>query len=147
MFSKETSLPRLRQNGSYVNDLEYAKANDSIKRDSTMKRIQIKYYEKILALCKANHIELFVLMMPIRDAELNSYSNQFIENFNGYIKESLTINGFANRFIDLSNHPDYKDYRKYTDITHLNSKSADEFSTLFFNLIGTTNNDYVTENR
>ena len=140
LFVNDVGGAKLRKNGSYFNDMGKAKENDFEKRDSTMEKIQVEYFEKILILCKHEHIELFALMMPVRDNELKSYSSQFLKRFNGYITETLETTGFKNRYIDMSNHPDFKDYRKYTDITHLNSRSADEFTHLFFNLIRNKSN-------
>ena len=127
-----TSLIELRKNGSYINDMGGGREDDFTKRDSTMGDVQIRYYEQILELCKNEHIELFVLMMPVRDNELKNYNNHFIEKFNDYIKESLKANGFESHYIDMSNHLGFKDYRMYTDITHLNSQSADSYTKCFY---------------
>ena len=67
-------------------------------------------------------------MMPIRDNELNNYDERVIIKFNEFINDNRSKYGCSGRFIDFSNHLEFKDYRKYTDITHLNSESANEFT-------------------
>lgn len=128
-------IPYLRKNGSYYNNEGEAKENDFTKRDTTRKHIQIQYFERLLSLCHSNNIEAYVLMMPVRDNELNNYDVSFIGEFNDFINANLTRYGYTGRFIDLSNHPDFKDYRKYTDITHLKTESANEFTRLYYNVL------------
>ena len=129
---KIVDIPYLRKNGSYYNNEGEARENDATKRDTTRERIQIHYFEQLLFLCRSNNIEAFVLMMPVRDNELNNYDNSFIIEFNKFINTNLSKYGYTGRFIDLSNHPDFKDYKKYTDITHLNSEAANEFTKCFY---------------
>ena len=127
------NLPYLRANGQYINDQGNAKEEDCIERDSTMLDIQKRYFEKILIICKNQDIDLFVLMMPVRDNELSCYSESYTNTFKDYIKRSLKDAGYENRFIDMSNNTDFKDYKMYTDITHLNSESADKYTKCFYN--------------
>ena len=129
---KSYQVPYLRDNGSYYRDIEEAKENDTTKRDTTILNIQKKYFEQIIKKCKDNGIELFVLMMPVRNNELQNYSNKYITFFNGMINNRLEKYGFKGRYFNMSNNPDFKDYKKYTDITHLNSKAAGEFTKIMY---------------
>lgn len=127
-----TQLHVLRHNGSYINDESKAKENDFIQRDTTMLDLQKQYYECILQLCRAKDIDLYVLMMPVRDNELQSYDEESINRFKVYINTSLSRFGYEGHYIDESNNEDFKDYRLYTDITHLNSLAADNFTKCFY---------------
>ncbi len=122
----------LRQNGSYINDESKAKEDDYIQRDTTMLELQKQYYEYILQLCQTKDIDLYVLMMPVRDNELRCYEDGFIKDFNVYINTTLSKYGYERHYIDMSNNDDFKDYRLYTDITHLNSLAADSFTKFFY---------------
>ncbi len=122
----------LRQNGSYMDDEGKAKADDKANRDTTMLDIQKHYFERILELCRTKDISLYVLMMPLRDNELQCYQEEFITGFNEYINTTLSKYGYEGNYIDMSNNNDYKDYRLYTDITHLNSTAADSFTKCFY---------------
>ena len=132
-------LPYLRKNGQYINDRGIAKEGDYTKRASVMLDIQKRYYEKILALGKSHNIELYVLMMPVRDNELSSYEDSYIIKFKDYIEQTLKAAGYENRFIDMSNNPDFKDYKMYTDITHFNSESADRYTKCFYEKLKSIN--------
>lgn len=127
-----TSIHILRQNGSYKNDEGQATIDDKANRDTTILDIQKHYFESILQLCQARDIALFVLMMPVRDNELQCYDDEFISDFNAYISNSLSRYGYEGNYINMSNNGDFKDYRLYTDITHLNSKSADLCTKCFY---------------
>ncbi len=129
---RNNDVPYLRSNGSYYNNEGKAKENDATQRNKERKHIQIQYFEMILSVCRSNDIEAYVLMMPVRDNELINYDDSFIIGFNKFINATLSKYGYSGRFVDLSNHPDFKDYRKYTDITHLNSESANEFTKCFY---------------
>lgn len=136
-----TVIHQLRKNGSYLNDEGIAKEDDIAQRDTTMLDIQTQYYEKTLSLCRSNGIELYVLMMPVRDNELRGYTSTFITRFNEYIEGTLSRNGYQGHFIDMSDLPEFKDYRMYTDITHLNSTSADLFTKCFYEELQKCNNN------
>lgn len=122
----------LRENGSCVDNEGKAKVDDKENRDSTMLDIQKSYFEKILQICQNKEIELYVLMMPVRDNELRCYSENFITGFNTYINTSLSKYDYEGNYIDMSNNRDFKDYKLYTDITHLNSVAADTFTRCFY---------------
>ena len=133
------NLPYFRANGQYINDQGNAKEEDRIERDSTMLDIQKRYFEKILIICKNQDINLFVLMMPVRDNELSCYSESYTNTFNDYIERSLKDAGYENCFIDMSNNTDFKDYKMYTDITHFNSESADRYTKCFYEKLKSIN--------
>lgn len=136
-----TVVHTLRQNGSYLNDEGTAKSDDKANRYTTMLDIQRHYFESILQLSRANKIRLYVLMMPVRDNELQCYDENFISGFNKYISTSLSSYGYMDNYIDMSNDKDFKDYRLYTDITHLNSMAADSFTKSFYQELCNRNNE------
>lgn len=113
--------------------------NDYTQRDTVMLDLQKHYFEDLLTLSKSCNIELFVLMMPVRDNELSCYSQSFMNSFKDYIERSLKDAGYESRFIDMSNNPDFKDYKKYTDITHFNSESADRYTKCFYETLKSIN--------
>lgn len=133
------NLPYLKANGQYINDQGNAKEEDSTERDSTMLDIQKRYFEKILLICKNKDIDLYVLMMPVRDNELSCYSNSYTNTFKDYIERILKYADYDKRFINMSNNTDFKDYKMYTDITHLNSESADRYTKCFYKKLKSIN--------
>lgn len=122
----------LRKNGSYIDDEGKAKADDKANRNTEMLDIQRLYFERIIQICQAQRIELYVLMMPVRDNELQCYQEEFTTDFNKYITSSLSKYGYSGKYLDMSNNSDFKDYKLYTDITHLNSVAADSFTKFFY---------------
>ena len=112
-----------------------------------MRDLQKRYFEQILSVCQGNKIELYVLMMPVRDNELKGYDDSYINYFNEYINLTLADYHFDGRYIDMHDLHEFKDYRKYLDITHLNSKSSDEFTKCFYKqLIDLDKNECVSGN-
>ena len=132
-------VPYLRTNGQYINDQGNAKEDDYVARDSIMLDIQKKYFKELLITCKNQNIDLFVLMMPVRDNELSCYNESFTYTFKDYIKRSLKDAGYENHYIDMSNITEFKDYKMYTDITHFNSESADRYTKCFYKELKSNN--------
>ena len=93
---------------------------------------QYDYYLELIKLCHKNNINVIVFTMPMRDSEMSSYTKEYISKIHKLIEEPL-IKG--DRYFDLSNVEEFKDYHKYTDINHLNSKAADEFTDFFWKRI------------
>ena len=48
------------------------------------------------------------------------------------MKLAMKDAGYDNRFIDMSDNTDFKDFKMYTDITHFNSESADRYTKCFY---------------
>ncbi len=121
----------LRGNGQYIYDSKASK-NDSVKRKMEVLDFQYDYYLELIKMCHKNNINVIVFTMPVRDTEMSSYTKEYISKIHKLIKEPLTKGGI---YVDLSNSEKFKDYHKYTDITHLNSKAADEFTDYFWKRI------------
>ena len=100
-----------------------------------MKDLQISYFKKILAQCKERNIQTYVVMLPVRDNELKSYTDEYLDSFKKMLNINLQNYGFEGCYYDFSNDADFKDYKKYTDITHLNSHAADDFTKKMWNEI------------
>lgn len=114
----------LRENGQYLKP-GFAKENDTIHRDISRLKVQEDYFSKIINLCKKEDITVFMVMLPIRQNELNSYRIEDIEKFEAYI--NTLVDNTNVYYLNFSTNPDYKT-EDYTDITHLNEKAADRFS-------------------
>lgn len=130
-FIHPSNLPSLSDYGQYRYNAE-AKLDDFVSRDAIVLDIQKNYFEKILDYCRNEDIDLYVLMPPIRDNELSNYTNEEMSSIRDMVNNMLTTYGFNDHYIDYSNHPVFKDYTKYTDITHLKPEAAKEFTTLFW---------------
>lgn len=139
LVGDKKKLPYLKTNGQYINDQGNAKINDCTDRDSTMLDIQKRYFEKILVICRNQNIDLYVLMMPVRDNELACYNESYTNTFKDYIERLLKDAGYEHHFIDMSNNTEFKDYKMYTDITHFNSESADRYTKYFYKLLNNIN--------
>lgn len=126
-FPSKDKLPVLKNNGQYVNDIK-ASPNDKITRKCEIKDIPQKYFHKLIGECGNEDITLFVVMPPVRDNELCSYTTMQIDSFNKMINTVLEQYNYNNCYYNFSNVPEFKDYTCYTDITHLNSESAAKFT-------------------
>jgi len=120
----KNDIPFIRENGQYIKH-GIAKENDTIKRNIFRLPFQEKYFTKILELCKKDKIKTFIVMPPVRNKELLSYSLSEIQKFDSYIN-SFTDNKRV-FYLNFSNSIDF-DISDYTDITHLNEKAANRFS-------------------
>lgn len=121
----------LKENGQYIYDSK-ASINDSVKREMKVLDFQYDYYLELIKLCHKNNITVIVFTMPVRDSEMSSYTKEYISKIHKLIVEPLIKD---DRYFDLSDVEEFKDYHKYTDITHLNSKAADEFTDYFWKRI------------
>ncbi len=117
----------LKDNGQYIAYGE-ATREDSIDRSSTILEIQKFYFQKIVSYCEEKEIKLYVVMPPVRDEELVSYTDEEIMAFHDMLQEVLGEQ-YLDSYIDCSNLLEFKHYSNYTDITHLNEEAADKFST------------------
>lgn len=116
--------PFLRENGQYLK-LGFANENDTITRDISRLDFQVKYFEKILALCKKKDIKVLVLFLPTRQNELKSYTPEEIEEFDNFVKSYIdNTNVFYLNYSKL----DGFETQDYTDITHFNEKAANRFT-------------------
>ena len=116
----------LKENGQYV-VYGMATEEDKVERSGTILDIQKEYFVKIVEHCASNGIELYVVMPPVRDAELVSYSKEEMDSFHFMIKEVLGER-FGGNYLNCSDLIEFKHYSNYTDITHLNVRAADRFS-------------------
>ncbi|PKP46456.1 MAG: hypothetical protein CVT95_06985 [Bacteroidetes bacterium HGW-Bacteroidetes-12] len=116
--------PFLRENGQYIKH-GVASENDSIKRDINLLDFQVSYFKKIINLCKSKNIKVFIVMLPTRQNELDSYTEIELNEFNSFIKENID-----NKNEYYLNYSKIKNFtvNDYTDLTHFNESSANRFS-------------------
>jgi len=116
-------LPYLKENGQFIKP-GIAKTSDNKKRSIKRLQIQVNYFEKTLKLCKSNKIKVFLIILPLRNEELDNYDQKDLLDFRNFINNYLneTVN-----FIDFSLDKGYR-MKDFTDITHLNSVAADRLS-------------------
>ena len=121
----------IKNNGQYIYDSK-ASPNDKVVRKTKILDLQVDYYNKIIDLCHSNNIQITVFTMPVRDGEMESYTNDYIAKIQSIIKAPLSI---EDQYVDMTYLDEFRDYHDYTDITHLNSVAADRFSVYFRNNI------------
>lgn len=114
----------LKDNGQYILP-DVAKKNDHIDRDINRLVFQEKYFEKIIETCKSKNILVFMVMLPLRENEIKSYSKDKINSFNTFIDSYA--NGSEVFYINYSELEEFS-YVDYTDITHLNEDAANRIS-------------------
>lgn len=114
----------LRENGQYIK-AGLAKETDTITRDMNRLDIQIKYFEKTLLLCDQKKIKVFIVNLPTRQNELNSYTNNEIDEFDNFIKSYVD-----NKYVFYLNFSKFEGFttKDYTDITHFNENAANHFT-------------------
>lgn len=116
--------PTLKENGQYIRD-GAAWEGDKIQRDITRLKIQVDYFNKIVELCKSKRIKTFLLMLPTRQNELNSYSKEEILQFNSFINNTIYDTNVV--WLNFSKNKDFN-IKDYTDITHFTEDAANKFS-------------------
>lgn len=131
----EKSKGFIKDNGQYIFDSE-ASPKDNVTRNTEVLEFQKNYYEHIIDLCHNQGIQVTVFTMPVRDGELSSYTEQDIERVQSVITSPLNDQDL---YIDLTYDEGFRDYKDYTDITHLNSNAADRFTRHFIEVVNHSN--------
>lgn len=127
----ENTKGYIKDNGQYVFDSK-ASPNDKVKRKTDILDIQREYYERIIDLCHENNIQVTVFTMPVRDGEMESYTKEDINRFHQVVTTPLSS---RDSYVDMTYLEEFRNYKDYTDITHLNSKAADRFTKYFYKRI------------
>lgn len=133
VYNENRPIDYMKENGQFVTHGE-AKVDDTVERDGTIMDIQMEYFDKIIGKCLERGIELYVVVPPSRDVELESYgftAEQF-EEFDSMIKSHLS-DKYSNNYYNYSNLQEFKDMSNYVDVAHLNSEAADRFTTYLDN--------------
>jgi hypothetical protein len=113
----------IKSNGQFIRNGE-PKENDFIKRNFNRLDIQISYFEKILAECKARNIKVFICLPPMRKAELDQYTSQQLGEFDQFIRRYVHE---GVEYLDYSRDSRFS-INDFIDFAHLNQRAADEFS-------------------
>lgn len=124
LLSPKENKPFLRNRGQYIVP-GLARENDTITRSINRLEFQVKYFEKTLKLCKQKNIKVFIVNLPTRQNELNSYTATEIQDFDIFINKYL-----IEKHIYYLNFSKLKGFttKDYTDITHFNEKAANRFT-------------------
>ena len=77
-------VPYIKENGQYIVHGS-ATGKETIDRDYSILDVQYNYYLKIIEVCKENNIELYVLMPPLWQAELETHTEKERSDFNEFI--------------------------------------------------------------
>ncbi len=130
LFEKENvNRPYLKENGQFILQGK-AMENDTLakNRESVMLDVQKGYFEKILDYCRDKNIKVMVVMPPLRENELKSYKEDYLEEFNEYINKSIGEVGIYFNFT----YDERFNIDDFSDITHLNKEGADKFSKILW---------------
>ena len=120
----------LKQNGQFIYPGN-ANPHETIIRDINRISFQEDYFKEILDLCEKNDMQIFLIMPPIRDNELSSYSQEQIDEFNNYINQFVSDKLL---YINFSKDTSFV-LSDFTDITHLNKEAADVFTSKLDSII------------
>lgn len=131
-------LPFQKENGQYIR-YGTARESDTIHRDITRLKILEDYFHKTISLCQENGIKVFLVMPPVRQNELKSYTKDQINEFNAFINSSIDHKNSV--YWNYSEDGSYTT-KDYTDITHLNEAAADRFTKMLDDSI----KQYIAEN-
>lgn len=123
-LKNKNDTPYLKENGQYIKH-GILETETFAHRDISRLKIQEKYFEKIINFCQDRNIIVFLVMLPTREKELESYTNEEIVEFNSFIEKYID-----NRNIYYLNFCSEKTLSKndYSDLTHLNEQGANKFS-------------------
>lgn len=104
----------------YMNDLPVK------KKPAELSETSLAYLDKIIALCKAHNVELFLMRTPIHEKHYSYAYEDAVQELLRHEYSKLT-------FLDFSKFPlKNADYR---DFGHLNYKGANKFSSFFNELL------------
>ncbi|MEI8280513.1 MAG: hypothetical protein WCG87_12190, partial [Bacteroidota bacterium] len=116
--------------GNYVSLPEgNADENDFINRASSELPLLIekKYFDLIFDYCSQHQIQLFLVMMPMRDKELKSYEPKKMRLIEKYWKDKVIA--YHAGYLDYARDPRFT-MNDYLDFNHLNAKGAEKFTAL-----------------
>lgn len=112
-----------------------AKGDEKADRDYQVLDVQYVYYKKIIELCQANDIELYVIMPPLRKGEIESHTDEERAAFNKMIRDSLAQTPYAEHYYNYSESEGLSPYTDFTDIVHLTPEASDRYSAHLNNLV------------
>ncbi len=126
LFKKEVEdLHDVKPNGQYLR-FGVPKEGAFIRREKKTVPLQFEYFKRILLECQANGIRVFLVMPPLREAEMRNYTPEEVANFERLMK------GFLKKgkvdYFNFSCDPHFK-WNDFIDFTHLSQTAADRFST------------------
>jgi hypothetical protein len=125
VVNKDAKIPYLKENGQYIR-YGKAKKRDYVERNSQMLDIQLKYFIDILDYCDQKDIEVFMVLLPLRENELKNYDNETLDAYNKFFNART---GEHVHFLDYSTSDKFT-IEDFQDITHLNIEGADKFTKL-----------------
>ena len=116
-----------KDNGQYSTS-GTADPDEVIDRDYSVLDIQLDYFRKIIAVCEANGIQLYVIMPPLWSGETKLHTDEERKVFDDMIRSELSGTAFAGNYINYSEENGLSSYTDFIDITHLNAEASDRFS-------------------
>ena len=129
---KRTKAPAqvnyMKDNGQYI-AYGTATENDTIKRNGSITDSQLGYFDRIVQNCIDNDIDLYVVVAPGRDVELDSYgfTEEQFKEFDDMVMDHLT-DKYRENYYNCSNLDEFKDISNYVDVAHLNEDAANRFT-------------------
>lgn len=125
LFKKEVEDRHdVKPNGQYIR-FGTPKEGAFIRRDKKVKQIQVDYFNRILAECKKEGIQVFLVMPPLREAEMKNYTQKEVADFDAKMKALVSEGHVA--YFNFSRDPHFK-WNDFIDFTHLSQQAADRFS-------------------
>ena len=120
------------KNISYVSELgQYriypqpkASRGDFLTRSSVIISEQKKSYNDIIKLCDEKNIKLVLIMLPLREIELNCYKEDTIKKFDIIFNSVPTVD-----YLNFSSIENFT-LKDFMDDTHLNLDGADKFTSI-----------------
>lgn len=116
--------PFMRKNGQFIKP-GFAREDNFVSRNIKRLGFQVKYFEKILEVCKSKGIKVFLVTLPTRINELNSYKEPELVEFNDFINQYVDDDEIF--YLNYSHIKGFET-KDYTDITHLNEAAANRFT-------------------
>ncbi len=124
ILKKPVHVNKLKDNGQYLQEQRLSSDN-LVERDENRIESQIKYFEKILDLCKKNDIIVYLILLPAQKDELGLYKDKNIRNnFNDFIRKYENKDVKYLDFFDLNIFED----KDWLDVNHFTPEGADKFS-------------------
>lgn len=115
----------IKPNGQFVRR-GTPSAGDAISRNFNRLPLQVAYLDRILELARAEGIEVFITMLPMRDVERQQYSASQMEEFQNFLAPRL---GRSVHSLDFSTDQRFT-MADFVDFTHLTQHAADRFTAL-----------------
>ena len=87
-----------KENGHLRDTWHAAEEDDKISRPHARLDVQLYYFEKVLEKCKKENKKIYLVMLPLRSNELQSYTESVIKEFDDFFESKTCSNVYYKNY-------------------------------------------------